>query len=312
MAEDAAGTVAATRSDEALATAVRGGDVAAYGLLYARHFHAARRLTASLGITGAERDDLVAEAFTRVLRILRSGGGPGEDFRPYLLTTIRNTLIDWRRRSRGIRPVPDVPDVAPAPGHEDAVCTRIHASTAARAFASLPERWQTVLWRTEIENESPGQIARALRMTPNGVAALAYRAREGLRQAYLSEHIPDTDRGTCRTIAGQLANWIRHGGTEHRTRRITTHLRGCGECRDLEASLRHLNQELPAILGPIVVTAPAFLANCAASAAGPWLSAVKSVIAGAALAATAVLGTGPSVPEPATPPTTVLQADAGP
>ncbi len=297
MVQDAAETVAP--SDAALATAVRNGDMAAYGVLYARHFHAARRLAASLGITGAERDDLVAEAFTRVLRILRAGGGPGDDFRPYQLTTVRNTLISWRRRSKGISPVPDVPEVDPTPGHEDAVCTRLHASTAARAFASLPERWQTVLWRTEIENESPGEIAEALRMTPNGVAALAYRAREGLRQAYLSEHIPDTDRGTCRTIAGQLANWIRHGGTEHRTRRITTHLRGCEHCRDLEASLRSLNKELPALLAPIVVTAPAILANYAA---GPWLSAVKSVIAGAALVTTAVLGTGPAVPEPAPPP----------
>ncbi|GAB1513192.1 RNA polymerase sigma factor [Actinophytocola sp. KF-1] len=312
MAENAAGSVAGTPSDEALATAVRDGDMAAYGLLYARHFHAARRLAASLGITGAERDDLVAEAFTRVLRILRAGGGPGEDFRPYLLTTIRNTLISWRRRSRDMWPVPDVPDVAPTPGPEDAVCTRMHASTAARAFASLPERWQAVLWRTEVENESPGEIAEALRMTPNGVAALAYRAREGLRQAYLSEHIPATDRGTCRTIAGQLANWIRHGGTEHRTRRITTHLHGCGECRDLEASLRHLNQELPAILAPLILTAPAFLANCAASATGPWLSAVKSMIAGAVLVATAVLGTGPATPGATAPPTTVLEASTGP
>lgn len=305
MAEEAVDTAAGTPSDAALATAVRDGDMAAYGLLYARHFHAARRLTASLGIAGAERDDLVAEAFTRVLRILRAGGGPGEDFRPYLLRTVRNTLISWRRSNHDMWPVPDVPEVAPAPGPEDAVCTRLQASTAARAFASLPERWQAVLWRTEVENESPGQIAQALRMTPNSVAALAYRAREGLRQAYLSEHIPDSDRGMCRTIAGQLANWIRHGGTEYRTRRITTHLRGCGDCRDLEASLRHLNQELPALLAPLIVTAPAILAN---SAAGPWLSAVKSVITGAALLATAVLGTGPAVPVPTAPLAAVLAA----
>ncbi len=97
MSDDAATAAADAPSDGALATAVRAGDMAAYGLLYARHFHAARRLTTSLGITGTERDDLIAEAFTRVLRILRAGGGPGDDFRPYLLTTVRNTLISWRR-----------------------------------------------------------------------------------------------------------------------------------------------------------------------------------------------------------------------
>jgi RNA polymerase sigma factor (sigma-70 family) len=297
MSEDAATAAADAPSDEALATAVRDGDMAAYGLLYARHFHAARRLSTSLGITGTERDDLIAEAFTRVLRILRAGGGPGEDFRPYLLTTVRNTLISWRRKDRAVRPVPDVPEVDAEPGHEGPVCTRIHASMAARAFSGLPERWRAVLWRTEIENESPAQIAEALHMTPNGVAALAYRAREGLRQAYLSEHVPATDRSTCRAIAAQLAGWVRHGGSPHRTRRITAHVASCAHCRALEASLRELNRELPSVLAPLVITAPAFLANCMTTAAGlatgPWLSAVKTLVAGAVMITTAALGPGP-------------------
>lgn len=276
--------VADAPSDAVLASAVRDGDIAAYGVLYARHFHAARRLAAALGINGAERDDLIAEAFTRVLRILRAGGGPDEDFRPYLLTTMRNTVISWRRRDRGVSPVQDVPEVAPAAGHEDAVCTRIHASTAARAFATLPERWRTILWQTEIEDESPTRIAQALDMTPNGVAALAYRAREGLRQAYLSQHVPPTERSICRAIARYLPDWVRHGGTAHRTRRITTHLDGCADCRDLETSLRQLNEELPALLTPIVLAAPAFLADCATGLpATPWLSAV--VVTAAAVTA---------------------------
>ena len=53
----------------------------------------------------------------------------------------------------------------------------------ARAFASLPERWQAVLWHTEIEGARPADVAPLLGLTANSVAALAYRAREGLRQA---------------------------------------------------------------------------------------------------------------------------------
>jgi RNA polymerase sigma factor (sigma-70 family) len=286
--------VADAPSDAVLAAAVRDGDIAAYGVLYARHFHAARRLTSSLGITGAERDDLIAEAFTRVLRILRAGGGPDEDFRPYLLTTMRNTVISWRRRDRSVSLFPDVPEVAPDSGHEDAVCTRIHATTAARAFATLPERWQTILWQTEIEDESPARIAATLDMTPNGVAALAYRAREGLRQAYLSQHVPTTERSICRAIAKYLPDWVRHGGTAHRTRRITTHLEGCPDCRDLETSLRQLNQELPAVLAPIALSAPAFLADYATGLpATPWAAAAASIVVGAVvLTAAAVSSAG--------------------
>ena len=87
-------------SDSVLIEAVRGGDIAAYGELYDRHLVAARRVAAVIAADAAERDDLVAEGFTRVLRILRTGEGPDEDFRPYLLTTIRNTGISWRRRLR--------------------------------------------------------------------------------------------------------------------------------------------------------------------------------------------------------------------
>ena len=63
-------------SDSVLIEAVRGGDIAAYGELYDRHLVAARRVAAVIAADAAERDDLVAEGFTRVLRILRTGEGP--------------------------------------------------------------------------------------------------------------------------------------------------------------------------------------------------------------------------------------------
>ncbi|WP_240522139.1 RNA polymerase sigma factor [Amycolatopsis vastitatis] len=196
-------------SDAVLIHAVRGGDIAAFGELYGRHLVAARRVAAAIAADPAEREDLIAEGFTRVLRILRSGEGPDEDFRPYLLTTIRNTKISWRRRDSAVSLVAEVPDVLPGGGSDEPVGSRLHATVAADAFASQPGRWRTVLWRPEIEGESPARIALDLGMTPNGVAALAYRAREGLRQAYLDQHIPASRRRNCQNVSGQLARWAR-------------------------------------------------------------------------------------------------------
>lgn len=255
MTRTTAGTATDDPSDGSLTAAVRGGEVEAFGLLYTRHLPAARRAAMSLAAQAAERDDLVAEGFARVLRVLRAGGGPDQDFRPYLLTTMRNTLISWRRRDSSLWLVADVPDIVPGGRHEDVVATRLHADMAADAFAALPERWRIVLWRTEIEGESPAQIARQLGMTANGVAALAYRARQGLREAYLSQYIPTAAQRACQTVAGQLAGWIRHGGTAHKTRRITTHLNQCTSCRDLAAGLREVNQELNSTLVPALPTA---------------------------------------------------------
>jgi hypothetical protein len=85
------------KSDAELISAVRGGDSEAYGVLYQRHLHAAKRAASCLARTSVEREDLVADAFTRVLRVLRDGGGPDEEFRAYLLVTMRNGAISGAR-----------------------------------------------------------------------------------------------------------------------------------------------------------------------------------------------------------------------
>ena len=74
------------RDDATLIAAVRDGDTDAYGVLFERHVDAARRLARALAHDG-DADDLVAEAFAKVLPVLVRGGGPEVAFRPYLLTS---------------------------------------------------------------------------------------------------------------------------------------------------------------------------------------------------------------------------------
>lgn len=302
-------------SDAVLIRAVREGDLAAYGQLYDRHLVAARRVAAAIASGEAERDDLIAEGFTRVLRILRAGEGPDEEFRPYLLTTIRNTMISWRRRDSALSLVAEVPDVLPSEGSDEPVGSRMHATVAADAFASLPERWRSVLWRTEIEGESPARIAQDLGMTPNSVAALAYRAREGLRQAYLDQHVPEARRRNCRIISGQLARWVRDGVGDHKSHRIATHLDRCADCRKLAVGLKELNAELPATVAPLILGIPVVthwlttggtVASSGAAGTGAsalsWATAAKVAAASAALVTTVTIGAGTSdlTPPPAT------------
>jgi hypothetical protein len=54
------------------------------------------------------------------------------------------------------------------------------------ALQSLPKRWQTVLWYTDVLQEKPRNIAPLMGIAPNAVSALVLRARKGLRQAYLN------------------------------------------------------------------------------------------------------------------------------
>ncbi|HET9142990.1 sigma-70 family RNA polymerase sigma factor [Actinophytocola sp.] len=300
-------------SDAELIKAVRTGDAAAYGVLYERHLAAARRAATALASTNAEREDLVAEAFTRVLRVLRAGHGPDEAFRAYLLVTMRNTMITDVRRGADVALCAEVPEAPPRDRNDDPILARLEANVAAEAFATLPERWRTVLWHTEIEGESPAEIAPLLGLAPNSVSALAYRAREGLRQAYLRQHLPAVTRPDCRAIAAQLSIWVRRGCPRHTMRRITKHLDRCRDCSRLASGLVQVNAELRSLLGPVILGTPLALAYISASTGGsvaaavatvPWLAAVKSVVVGAAVVTatgTAAIAADPTVPAPPVP-----------
>lgn len=267
-------------SDAELIAAVRRGHTEAYGELYERHLAAANRAAAYLVATTAEREDLVAEAFTRVLQVLLTGRGPVHDFRPYLLVTMRHAAINAARRSPSTALYADLPDSYLRGAADDPVDARLTGDEAANAFAGLPERWRQVLWHTEVEGASPAAIAPMLGMTPNGVAALAYRAREGLRQAYLRGHLPPVDQRDCRAATDKLAGWVRRSISEPQQRKISAHLRQCPRCRELAAGLRQVNGEMRVDPSSIV----------------SWLSVLKGALsataakvgAAAAIAAVAV------------------------
>ena len=95
-------------SDAELIDAVRKGTVSAYGSLYERHVASAYNLARQLSRSPAEADDLVSEAFAKVLDTLRGGRGPDSAFRAYLLTALRHTAYDKTRRDRKIELSDDV------------------------------------------------------------------------------------------------------------------------------------------------------------------------------------------------------------
>lgn len=168
--------------DAELIDSTRAGDAEAYGELYRRHYHAGRAAAQALTRNRCDADDLISEAFARVLRASRSGGGPDVSFRPYLVAAVRNVFYDRVRCNREL-PSDDVFDemnllLATAVNDHE------HDASVTAALALLPKRWQRVLWHTEVEGRSAAEIAPLLGLAPNAVAALAYRAREGLRRAY--------------------------------------------------------------------------------------------------------------------------------
>jgi RNA polymerase sigma factor (sigma-70 family) len=277
-------------TDAELIARTRAGDMGSYDELYRRHVDDARRVARIVTDNSDEADDVVSEAFTRVLDRLQRGGGPDEELTPYLRTVVRRLAIDRYRASRrdGIPADPTLLEIIPE--SEDPMARATDRELVRKAFDTLPDRWQRVLWHTEIEGRSPASLAATLGTSPNAVAALAYRAREGLRQAYLSVHLSSAIREECRPYVPKLAAYVRGTLPPSDDRWVAAHLEQCDHCRQRRDEVMVLVADLrgvlwPALLGPVVLAG----SGSAAIAAAAGVSSGAAV--GAAAAASGSAGT---------------------
>lgn len=234
-------------SDNALVERARSGDQSAYAELFARHRTVATGVARRLA--GPDRaDDLVSEAFTNVWRLLQNGRGPQTAFLSYLLTAVRNAHLTSRRQLRRETLTADYAELGQGHAVDDDLQGRIDASNMGKAFQSLPERWRRVLWLSAVERREHAEVARALDITPNAVGALAFRAREGLREAYLAEHLLDSAERTCKDTTKRLPAYVRGTLSPRRREQVDAHLDTCGPCSAALLDLRSINLELGALL----------------------------------------------------------------
>jgi RNA polymerase sigma factor (sigma-70 family) len=265
------------RSDAELIALVRGGDLDAYGELFERHRDSALRLARQLTSAG-DADDLVSDAFSSVLRVLMGGGGPDVAFRPYLLTSVRRRYIDSIRARHRVRATDDLNKLDHGQPYTDPAVDAFENTAAANAFRSLPERWQMVLWQMEVEGQKPAEIAVLLGTSANSVSALAYRAREGLKQAYLQNHLADIADSECNWVTERLGAYVRKGLARRESTKVDEHLDKCDKCSALYLELSDVNSNLRGLIAPIIL----------GGAAATYLAAIP--VAGATSAAVSLIG----------------------
>lgn len=281
-------------SDERLLTAVRNGDSAAFAELYERHRGAALAVARMHSRTESDAQDLVSEAFTRVLGLLREGKGPREFLRAYLVTAVSRLAADRANeltRTRPEDPQPNGP-LDRVELFDDTVVRQVDSAVVARAFASLPERWQEILWYLEVEGRRPRQVAGVVGAQPNAVSALGKRAREGLRAAYVQEHVSARALAECREFSSQLGAFTRGALTPPRTKAVQDHLDGCRRCAAEYLQLQDLGLGLRGWILPVLAGLPLWGAEgshlATALAGTPLLGA--GAAAGAGVAAESAAG----------------------
>ncbi len=285
-------------SDAELITAARGGSSAAFGALYERHAAAARTVARQYTRSSADAEDVVSDAFARVYSIVRGGGGPDVAFRAYLFTVVRRLAHTRVEAGRRVQPTDDMATFETAFGSvrgvDDPALAGFERGVVAKAYGSLPERWQAVLWYTEIERLQPAQVAPLLGLTANGVAALAYRAREGLREAYLQQHLVAAPSDACRTVNSKLGSYVRGGLAKRESMQVRAHLETCETCRSLVLELGDVNHGLRGIIAPLVLGVAGLGALAAPLPVGVLASIGVGAGVGGGAAGTGVLGTAGS------------------
>lgn len=267
------------QSDAQLLARSRDGDSAAFGALWERHRLAGIVAARSIAPT-LDPDDLVSGAYLKILELVLDGRGPTGAFRPYLYRVISSLAVDtYRSPELSNSELEDIPDLTEAGPWEDGA---FDLNAAARAFESLPERWQSVLWYTEVEGLAPRQIAPMLGLSANGVSALAVRAKEGLQSAWVETHTNmQLADDLCRTTREQLQRYQRNKLTSKRSREIAAHLEECSACAAAASESMILNKQLALVLATIVIGGGASAVLLESLGAGAGIATLGSAGAGA-------------------------------
>ncbi len=173
-----------TPSDEALASALRGGDDTALDALMLRWQLPLRAFLFRHLQNEADALDLAQDTFVRIYRH-RENYREGARFSTWMFQIALNLCRDHgRRRTRrplvSLDAAPDQTDSHPSPDSSALAAERTAAVRA--AIAALPENLRAPLLLSTYDDLSHIEIAATLRATPKAVETRLSRARELLRK----------------------------------------------------------------------------------------------------------------------------------
>ena len=268
--------------DKALLDAVRDGDLHAYGALYERHVDAVRRLARRLCNNRSDVDDVIADVFTNSLRAIRSGRGPSDDLRSYVLTSTRNTVAKLHTRSDSGRATPTSHDDL---DDADDIDPYHVADPIGHAFVQLPDRFQNVLWLTCVEGMAPHEVGEHTRLKAGAVTSLCLRARRALAREYLLARVqrPLVDQ-SCRPVRELMPAMLHGDAAESTVTRVESHVAVCDECRACQDQMRVLAREMRSVAWPVVLLA--WVRGMLLRATAPLADSARAVMVG-----TSVIGT---------------------
>ena len=152
----------------------------AFGEFYQRHARAVWTYVYRSTNDAADADDIVQEAF---LRLLQTDVVPADEegLRRYVFRIAGNLMADrWRKRTREKRHDTASTEQADVPPRDLDVV---------RTFAELKPRDRALLWLAYVEGGSHADIAESLRLGRGSIKVLLSRARARLRDLLMARGV---------------------------------------------------------------------------------------------------------------------------
>ena len=240
-------------SDQRLIDQVRHGDMDAFGLLWKR-WRAAGFACALKIAPRQDAEDLVSEAFAKILKTIKKGGGPTGGFRPYLYTTIRNLAMD--KRERGHREIAGLEDASIGVSTtESEVFGRLDAERITRVFYAMEPRQRELLWLSDVEDLSLKEMAEKTGLKPNNVGVIVHRARKSFVALWIESHVADNPQleGEHAWVLGRIGDQLTGRGNVNVRDRVEKHLKECETCAALVTEVADVSKSFRSLIAPAVL-----------------------------------------------------------
>ena len=240
--------------DDELISLTRQGEKEAYGILWSRYCSAG--LAYASRIARSDPEDLVVEAYTKILRAIQTGRGPKDSFLFYLYATIRNVMISQYRKFGST--VPGLEDVtSDAMPVEGDVLSAIDAERISRVMSLMRPVQQKILWLSQAEERTTAEIAAELGMTQTNVTTSVQRSRQEFVRLWMQDHVCTTDvkPGSEHAYVLSHAGKYMTGKPTPRLRaRVEAHLAKCDTCSAELAEARSIARLFRSRLAPVAAS----------------------------------------------------------
>lgn len=189
---------------------------------------------------GWRAEDLVADAAFRVWRRLAVGQEVA-DLAAELSSSVRNLVASFAMTANGRSGSEYGPPVA-------------RTGQLVEVLRGMPERQVKAVWLVEVEGLPLTTVGRRLGTHRNAAAVLLHRARETMRQAFLSAQPGGPSAQACGEHWRRMPAHVRGADTREVAGQLREHTQSCGDCQRRLARLVAVDGGLPALVGPALVT----------------------------------------------------------